>query len=132
MKKKPYHLRVVFSPEEKEVVSQAIKNGLWKSDRLYSLMSLGKELARVNNIKAPAIIVQYDAEPRYDPQGVIVLNKPSLVTFLHQFVFHKFNGYVPPAFFEDYARAYSLGLFYAADPVAYKKAAKARRLFYAE
>jgi len=133
MKKKPYHLRKVYSSEEKEVLSQAIKNGFWRDDRLDKIRKLSVELSKVNNIEPPAIVVVEGTNPRYDIEAkTIILGKPSLVTFLHQFVFHKFSKYVPPAFFEDYARAYALGLFKECDPVNFKKAAKSGRLIHVD
>ena len=132
-----YHLRKVFKPEEKEVLLQAIQGGFWKNPekRLTKIRELAVKLSVVNNIKPPTVICVSTATPGYEAVAnvnIIILNKPSLVSFLHQFVFHKFNGYVPPAFFEDYARAYSLGLFYSCDPKNFKKAAKSGQLVYIE
>jgi len=131
-----YFKRKVFKPEEARVLSDAIAKGFWKNPnkRLDNIRLLSVELSKVNNVSPPTVIL-VDSIPssQYDLVAkCIILNTPSLVSFLHQFVFHKFNGYVPPAFFEDYARAYALGLFYTCAPQSFKKAAKEGKLIHVD
>jgi len=117
-------------------VKTCVKSGLFKVEQdqqLALLRILNHELSVIYNIDEPTLNFVAEASKGnglYIPNVITLYQKPSLVTFLHEFRHHmQFKMDVHKGSEED-ARGWSLSVFRKACPVSYKKAAEEGKLYY--
>lgn len=118
-----------IKPEAVAEVKCAIKSGLFKKDkqigeRFEILKSLHTKLCGIFSIEVIPLLL--DAEcigvGAYNPyEHEIVVNKVSLVTYLHEF-YHYLAHATALENTEDNARGWSISLYYLATPILCEKA----------
>lgn len=124
MTNQPYHLMFNEIPEEVlNSVKQAIKKGLFKKDKetrdkLLILGNLSDELCNYYHIdKCRIIISSFPFAPCYNQEHKqIILNKISLVSFLHEFYHHLSNSNESFENNEDNSRGWSHSVLFLATP----------------
>lgn len=130
-------------------VREAVKAGVLKEGtpleiRIETLKALGNKIIEVYSRGRQTPILNFTLEIVTDPgaRGFsggaysregrhIMLDKPSLVSFLHELAHHiqyQRDGHTS----ETYARRWSLGLFKRAMPRLFAEAVAARRLYFVE
>lgn len=131
---KPYWERLEFSEEAISIVKCALRTKLWrgtwpeqtaKLSALNFLMSVHYGVREVPVILEPRV-----TSPFYDG-ACIVLTKPSLVSWAHEFGHHLLHEEGKRQN-EEFPRAFSLGLFYRAAPKLFDAARKRGKLLFTE
>lgn len=122
---KQYHLMFNnFEQEEVLAVREIIKAGLFRAsteDRMRMLNALNERLCKIHNLIPLPLVL----EPEFSNIGQmtgekIILNKPSLVSFLHEF--YHLMTYHTAQNSEINARGWSISLYYKATPKLCKAA----------
>ena len=136
MSNEPYWLRLEFPAPAIEIVKTALRTKLWQGtapERLEKLRALNSQLSAHYEVSVCSVEVrQTNIGPHYRPgKDQIVLDKVSLVSFLHEFGHHILHSRSLPQN-ETYPRSYSLGLFYRAAPRMFVAARQSGRLLYTE
>lgn len=129
-----YWLRLRFEPEVIAIVKDALKTKLWsgtEAERLEKLSTLARALSVHYRMPVPEIVIQATPVGPHFLRGQrkIVLDKPSLVSMLHE-LGHAILDAREETQNEEFPRAWSLGLFYRAAPRMFKSARNSRRLLY--
>lgn len=116
-------------------VRNCIKQGLFRVDintRKELLYSLHRSLCEVYNIQCITFIIQDDlGRPGFFNRNTkeIVINKPSLVTYLHEFC-HYMRIHTHKSNSEDIARGWSISLYYLATPKLCTKAIESGKIIH--
>lgn len=131
-----YWLRLRFEPEVVAIIKEALKTKLWSgtdAERLEKLRTLARALSAHYRMPVPEIVIAAtQMGPHFLPgQRKIVLDKASLVSMLHELA-HAILDHRGEAQNEEFPRAWSLGLFYAAAPRLFAAARQSGRLLYTE
>ena len=132
----PYWLRLEFPAAAVEIVRQALRAKLFRGslrERVAKLLALNAALSAHYAVPLCRISIRNTPHgPHYMPgRNQIVLDKISIVSYLHEFGHHILNARGLPQN-ETYPRAFSLGLFYRAAPRMFETARQAGRLLYTE
>ena len=136
MTAQPYWLRLPFEPEVVAIVRGALKTKLWtgtEDERLAKLRALCQALSTHYAMPAPEVIIkQTPIGPHFIPERrLIVLDKPSLVSMLHE-MGHAILDAREENQNEEFPRAWSLGLYHAAAPKLFQRARDDGRLLFTE
>lgn len=136
MNTKPYWLRLEFPPQAVEIVKAALRTKLWQGtdqERLEKLRALNAQLSAHYGTSVCAVELQATPiGPHYRPgKDLIVLDKPSLVSYLHELAHHVLHSRRLPQN-ETYPRSFSLGLFYKAAPRLFETARQGGRLLFTD
>lgn len=132
----PYWLRLEFPTAAVEIVRQALRAKLYRGslrERAAKLLALNAALSAHYAVPLCRISVRNSPRgPYYLPgRNQIVLDKVSLVSYLHEFAHHILHARGLPQN-ESYPRAFSLGLFFRAAPRMFESARQAGRMLYIE
>jgi|CXWL01.1.fsa_nt_gi hypothetical protein len=132
----PYWLRLQFPAPAIAIARDALKSKLWRGlppERLEKLRTLNRRMSDFYRVTECTITIQHTMYgPHYRPgDDAIVLDKPSLVSFLHEFAHHVLHCRQLPQN-ESYPRAFSLGLFFRAAPRMFEAARQSGRLLYTD
>lgn len=129
---KQYHLFFKEIPEEVlQLVRTTIKSGLFKKDKSqeFKIELLNKLMADLNNyyqVENTTLIL----DPLFLGVGgysyerkIIIINKPSLVTFLHEY-YHHLQHCLNYPIDEESARGYSHSVYHQATPKLFANAVR--------
>lgn len=132
----PYWLRLEFPAAAVDIVRQALRTKLYRGgplERVAKLLALNVALSEHYSVPICKVSIRRTLHgPHYLPgRDQIVLDKVSLVSFLHEFAHHVLHCRQLPQN-ESYPRAFSLGLFFRAAPGMFETARQAGRLLFTE
>lgn len=133
---KPYWLRMSFPDAVTSIVRSSLKAGLWRgtaAERLVVLKGLNERLSTFYGVPACFVTVRQTlVGPHYVPgDGRIVLDKVSIVSYLHELGHHLLHCRSKPQQ-ETFPRAFSLSLFFRSAPRSFEAARASGRLLFTE
>lgn len=136
MSTEPYWLRLEFPQEAVAIVKTSLRTKLWRgsdAERLGKIRMLNAQLSAHYVVSVCTVDVRKtDIGPHYQPgKDLIVLDKPSLVSYLHEFGHHILHSRSLPQN-EAYPRSFSLGMFYRSAPRMFEQARVSGKLLYTE
>lgn len=136
MTAQPYWRRLQFEPEVVAIVRGALKTRLWSGcpdERLEKIRALCRALSTHYAMPAPEVVVkQTPLGPHFiPPRRLIVLDKISVTSFLHEFAHALLDAREEPQN-EEFPRAWSLGLFYTVAPRLFETARASGRLLFTD
>lgn len=131
---KPYWERLELSPDVVGIVKESLKTKLWQGtwpDQMAKLQALNRAMSEHYKVPEVRVELHPGISPCYIYGKKIILNRPSLVSWAHEFAHHLLYSQ-GKAQNEDFPRAFSLGLFYRAAPKMFGEARKRGRLLFSE
>lgn len=133
---RPYWQRMQFGPEAIAIVRESLKAKLWRGlplERLEKLRALNRRLCSFYAVPVCTLTIQQTLiGPHYRPgDGAIILDKVSLVSYLHELGHHLLHCRRKPQQ-EVFPRSFSLSLFYQAAPRMFETARADGRLLYTD
>lgn len=132
----PYWRRMEFEPAVLTIVRAALKTKMWQgseAEKLEKLLALNRALSVHYGVPTCTVsISQTPIGPHYKPGAdLIVLDKVSLVSYLHELGHHLLHHRRKPQQ-EEFPRAFSLSLFFKAAPRMFEAARSSGRLLFTE
>ena len=139
-----YHEMLKFRWDAVRSVRRAVKSGLYKDDitldtKRETLEHLGQTILDVYSAGRDAEFPGFSLtiDPRVGEMAggyrrddaSIVINKPSLTTFLHELA-HHLQWHRDGVVSEDFARAFSMGMFYRACPKMFQRAVETGKIMF--
>ena len=136
MPSQPYWLRMTLPEGALAIVRAGLKTKLWRGapgERLEKLRALNRQLSEFYGVPACEVSVRStQMGPHYQPgANSIVLDKVSVVSYLHEFGHHLLHCRRKPQQ-EVFPRTFSLSLFYQAAPRMFEAARQSGRLLYTD
>lgn len=133
--KKAYWQDVELKPGTVELVRAAMKIKLWRgttAERMAKFRALNAAMSKHYGVpEMPVVLNAGLHSPMYFPGSKIVLTKPSLVSWAHEFGHYLLHHWGKRQN-EQFPRAFSLGLFAKAAPKMFEAARAQGRLMYTE
>lgn len=127
MKNIQYHKKFKnINPDVISLVKQKIEGGFFKmndTDKLESLKEINRQFSTIYNVPVCDLKIKQMEAPGFYTQNVIVMNKPSLVTYLHEFK-HHLDTFKGTEIKESASRGWSHSVFYQASPKQFKRSVK--------